>query len=125
MKEFKIAVVGIGATGAVQAAALLKQNPEIVCIDPRPGLGEALKKKGITASGALDFQVQVRNFFARIQDLKDAPPDLIFIQDQDSLEFQVNQEGHHMSARCEGSRAAIFPGQVTCGQFNIKTFFCR
>jgi 2-dehydropantoate 2-reductase len=66
MKEFRIAIVGVGATGAVQAAALLKQDPEIICIDPRPGLGEALREGGITISGALHYHVPVSSFFARI-----------------------------------------------------------
>ena len=79
MNNLRIAVIGIGAAGAVQAAALLKQNPETICIDPRPGLGESLRKEGITISGALDFHVPVHNFFARINDLKDNPPNLIFI----------------------------------------------
>jgi 2-dehydropantoate 2-reductase len=79
MNNLKIAFLGIGATGAVQAAALLKQDPEVTCIDPRPGLGDALKKEGISISGALDFHVPVKNFFPRIQELKNTPPDIIFI----------------------------------------------
>ncbi len=79
MKDFKIAVMGIGATGAVQAAALLKQDQEVICIDPSPGLGETIIKGGITISGAIDYHVPVRNFFARIGDLKDLHPNLIFI----------------------------------------------
>lgn len=79
MKDFRIAVIGVGATGAVQAAALLKQDPEIICIDPRPGLGEALRKEGITISGAIDYHVPVRNFLARIRELKDLYLNLIFV----------------------------------------------
>ncbi len=79
MEDFRIAVMGVGATGAVQAAALLKQDPEIICIDPRPDLREAMRKEGITISGAIDFHVPVCNFSARIQDFRDLPPNLIFI----------------------------------------------
>ena len=79
MKELRIAVIGLGATGAVQAAALLKQDPELICIDPRPGLGEALREGGITISGALNYHVPVGSFFPRIGDLKDLHPNLIFL----------------------------------------------
>jgi len=63
----------------VQAAALLRNNPDVICIDPRPGLGYALKKDGLNISGVLDFHVPVRNFFSKIQDAKNLKPDLIFI----------------------------------------------
>jgi 2-dehydropantoate 2-reductase len=79
MKDFKIAVVGIGATGAVLAASLLSKNPEIALVDPRPGLGEELRKKGIKISGAISYQVGVENFYARIRDVKDISPNLIFL----------------------------------------------
>jgi 2-dehydropantoate 2-reductase len=79
MKDLKMAVVGIGATGAVLASALLKQDPETICVDPRPDLGKALEKEGIIVSGALDFHVPVQHYFTRITDLKDARPNLIFI----------------------------------------------
>jgi 2-dehydropantoate 2-reductase len=79
VKDFKIAVVGIGATGSVLAAALLKQNPEIICVDPRLDLEKVLKKDGIKISGVLDLHIPVQNYLTRIKDLKDFGPDLIFI----------------------------------------------
>jgi 2-dehydropantoate 2-reductase len=79
MKELKIAIVGIGATGGVLAAALLSKDPEIILVDPRPGLGEELRKNGIHISGAISYQVQVRNFYARIGDMKDISPNFIFL----------------------------------------------
>ena len=79
MKDFKIAVIGIGATGAVLSAALLKQDPEVICIDSRPDFEEAIKKEGIVISGPLEFHVPIRNFFTNIQDLKGLSPNLIFI----------------------------------------------
>ncbi|MBW1944668.1 MAG: hypothetical protein JRJ51_17795 [Deltaproteobacteria bacterium] len=57
MEKQRIAVVGIGATGAVLAAALLSRNPDTILVDPRPGLGDSLREKGITISGAISFQV--------------------------------------------------------------------
>ena len=79
MKDLKIAIVGIGATGAVLAAALLGKDPEIVLVDPRPGLGEELRKNGINISGAISYQVPVKNFCARIGDVKDISPNFIFL----------------------------------------------
>ena len=47
MKKRKIAVIGIGATGSVLSAALLKNDPEIILIDPAPGLGDKIRENGI------------------------------------------------------------------------------
>ena len=79
MKDLKIAVVGTGATGAVLAAALLSKDPEVVLVDPKPGLGETLGKNGIKISGALSLQVPVRHFFASSGDIKGLHPNLIFL----------------------------------------------
>lgn len=79
MKDLKIAIVGIGATGAVLAAVLLSKDPEIILVDPRPGLGEELRKNGINISGAISYQVPVKNFCARIGDVKDISPNFIFL----------------------------------------------
>ena len=66
MDDLRIAVVGVGATGAVLAAALLNQDPETILVDPRPGLGEAIKQNGIKISGEVNYHVPVRHFFDRI-----------------------------------------------------------
>ena len=79
MQPFRTAVVGIGATGAVLAAALLKQDPEIMLVDLRPGLGEEIKTNGIRISGELDYQVPVHHFFEKIEALKERRPNLIFV----------------------------------------------
>lgn len=79
MNNFRIAVIGIGATGAVLAAALLKQDPEIMLVDPRPGLGEKIRENGIRISGELDYHVPVKHFFKRIEDTQELRPNLIFI----------------------------------------------
>jgi len=79
MKDLKIAIVGIGATGAVLAAALLSKDPEIILVDPRPGLREELLKNGINISGAISYHVRVKNFYARIGDVKDISPNFIFL----------------------------------------------
>jgi 2-dehydropantoate 2-reductase len=79
MKDLKIAVVGVGATGSVLAAALISKNPEIILVDPRPGLGEALRKNGINISGAISYHIPVRHFFPRSGDIKNLNPNLIFL----------------------------------------------
>jgi 2-dehydropantoate 2-reductase len=79
MKDLKMAIVGIGATGSVLAAALLSKYPETLLIGRRPELGDELREKGISVSGAIDYQVPVNNFCSRVGDLKDFNPDLIFL----------------------------------------------
>lgn len=79
MDDLRIAVIGVGATGAVLSAALLDRHPETMLVHPRPGVIEQVMKKGIRISGEVTYQVPVRNFFHRIGMLKDRSPDLIFI----------------------------------------------
>jgi 2-dehydropantoate 2-reductase len=79
MDDLRMAVVGIGATGAVLAAALLSRNPEVMLVDPRPGLGESLRKDGIRISGQLNFKVPARHFFERIGGMKAMNPNVIFL----------------------------------------------
>jgi 2-dehydropantoate 2-reductase len=79
MSHLKTAVVGIGATGAVLAAALLNYDPETLLVDPYPGLGEILKEKGLTISGALSLQAPVLHFLDRIDRLKPFHPDVVFV----------------------------------------------
>ena len=79
MDDLRIAVVGIGATGAVLAAALLKQNPETILVDPRPGLAGEVRKNGLKISGELAYHVPVRHFFERIEEMKNRRPNLIFV----------------------------------------------
>lgn len=79
MEDQRMAVVGIGATGAVLAAALLRRNPDTILVDPRPGLGHALLKKGIAISGAISLEAPVKTFHKDIVALKHAPPDIIFL----------------------------------------------
>jgi 2-dehydropantoate 2-reductase len=79
MDDLRIAVVGVGATGAVLAAALLNHHPETTLVDPRPGLREAIAKNGVRISGEVTYQVPVRNFADRIGAMKDFSPNLIFL----------------------------------------------
>jgi 2-dehydropantoate 2-reductase len=79
MIDDHIAVVGIGATGSVLAAALLGRFPETFLVGRRPEPGGDLRKKGISISGAIDCRVPVKNYSHRIGDLKAFDPALIFL----------------------------------------------
>ena len=79
MDDLRIAVVGIGATGTVLAAALLSQDQDTMLVSPRPGLGEEIRKNGIRVSGAVNCRVPVRYFFDSIEKCKDRDPNLIFV----------------------------------------------
>ena len=79
MTNSKIAVIGIGAIGTVLSAALLKNNPDTVCIGTRNKVGESLISEGLRVAGALDYKVPVRHFLTRIEDLNEFKPNLIFI----------------------------------------------
>lgn len=79
MKDHKVAVVGIGATGAVLAAALLVKYPDSVLVDPKPGWAEALTKKGISVSGEINYEVPVKHFVSSIDEIKPLSRNLIFV----------------------------------------------
>ena len=79
MRDSPVAVIGIGATGAVLAAALLRAHPETVLVDPRPGLKEALRGNGIRISGEIETRVPVQHIEERVEELGDYHPDVIFV----------------------------------------------
>ena len=51
MEQPKIAVIGVGATGTVLAAALLSKFPETILVGRNPAAGQTLLSKGIDVSG--------------------------------------------------------------------------
>ena len=79
MEQHKIAVVGVGATGTVLAAALLGRYPETVLVGRNTEAGAILLGKGIQVSGAVNYQSPVKNYISRIRELKNFDPDLIFL----------------------------------------------
>jgi len=79
MEDLRFAVVGIGATGTVLAAALLTGYPETILVDSRPVPGKTLTEEGIHVAGAMSYDVPVRHYFSRIADLKDHLPQVILI----------------------------------------------
>jgi 2-dehydropantoate 2-reductase len=79
MDHLRIGVVGVGATGAVLAAALLSRYPETVLVVRRPAVAEAMKNQGITVTGEVSYQVPVRHVYDRISMMKAHEPDVVFI----------------------------------------------
>ncbi len=79
MEDLRLAVVGVGATGAVLAAALTSEQPDTLLVDPSPGLQAALTAGGMRISGALSFQVAVKRLLPRIADLAAERPDVLFL----------------------------------------------
>jgi len=79
MKRYNIAIVGLGATGSVLAAALLGSFPDTICVGRQPEAGDKLMAQGIRVSGAIRHQAQVKTYLSKIRDLKNYQPDLVFL----------------------------------------------
>jgi 2-dehydropantoate 2-reductase len=79
MAERRLAVVGIGAIGAVLAAALLQQDQDTVLVAPSPAKRQALAEGGIQVTGALEFRARPRHLLASARELAAFAPDVIFI----------------------------------------------
>jgi 2-dehydropantoate 2-reductase len=79
MITYRIAIVGLGATGTVLAAALLRKDSKIILVGRSNALGKTLERKGISVSGALSYFAVVENYCSSIRDLGKYNPDLIFI----------------------------------------------
>ncbi len=79
MEKHRMSVIGIGATGAVLAAALLSKYPETFLIGHKPETGNKLREKGISISGVITYQTAVKNYSCKIEELKEFDPTLIFI----------------------------------------------
>ena len=92
MDDLRIAVIGVGATGAVLAAALLDQDPDTMLVDPKPGVGDKMLRDGIKISGEVTYHVPVRHFFDRIGMLKGRDPNLIFVSTKTFHLSQVLEE---------------------------------
>ena len=79
MGEHRFAIVGVGATGTVLAAAILSKYPETVLVSRNPDAGDTLLSKGLRVSGAINYQSPVKNFVSHIKALKHSNPNLIFL----------------------------------------------
>lgn len=79
MKQHNIALVGVGATGTVLAAALLGKYPETVLVGRNPSADATLLAQGIRVSGVINYQSQVRKYISQVRDLNNFNLDLIFL----------------------------------------------
>lgn len=79
MGQHRFAVIGVGATGTVLAAALLQKYPETLLVGRSSAAGEKLLSNGITVSGAISYQSPVRNFALQIEEFKKFKPNIVFI----------------------------------------------
>ncbi|MEJ2728653.1 MAG: 2-dehydropantoate 2-reductase [Deltaproteobacteria bacterium] len=75
----RMAVVGIGATGAVLAAALLNKHPDTFLIGRSADTGKTLEQNGIRVSGEISTKAAVKNYSCKIGDLGDFKPSVIFL----------------------------------------------
>jgi len=74
-----MAVVGIGATGAVLAAALIKQRPDTVLVASSEAKAQTLKENGLSVSGALSFNTPVEHAVGGVSALAEAPPEVVIL----------------------------------------------
>ena len=84
MEKFRIAIVGLGATGTVLAAAILSRDPETILVGRSSKIGKTILKDGIKVSGEISYSVPVKNYCTSIQDLERYNPNLIFISTKTS-----------------------------------------
>ena len=87
MEPLRFAIIGVGATGAVLAAALISRDHEVALVDLKPKLERELKKNGLVVSGEISYQVPLGHFFSNIEDLKRFEPNVVFIS---SKTFHLN-----------------------------------
>ena len=79
MSGDRVAVIGIGATGSVLAAALLSKYPETFLVGRQPDWGIRSSEVGLNISGAITYRVAVKNYSANLSALKDFSPSIIFL----------------------------------------------
>ena len=92
MEEFRIAIIGVGATGTVLASALLNRYSETVLIGRKPDWAKKLGARGIKITGAIANQAPVRYYFDDIKALKSFSPNLIFLATKTFHLAQVLEE---------------------------------
>ncbi len=79
MEPLKIAVIGMGATGTILAAALLSQYPKTVLVCRHQPSADLLLKKGLNVTGAVKYKTTVKHIVSKIGSLNIYDPDIIFI----------------------------------------------
>ena len=75
----KFAVIGAGPVGCIVAAFLSRGGYEVTLCDVQSDLLEAAMDPGILLSGTDNFQARVAKTTTRIDELADAPPDVVIV----------------------------------------------
>jgi 2-dehydropantoate 2-reductase len=75
----RFAVVGAGPVGCIVAAFLARGGCEVTLCDVQAGLLEPALTRGITLSGAEDFQFRVAHTRTRVDELAADPPDVVIV----------------------------------------------
>ncbi|GAB4265265.1 ketopantoate reductase family protein [Deferrisoma sp.] len=79
MRIERPAVVGVGATGTVLAAALLETCPETILVVSRPEAAEALRARGLRVTGAVEKAVRVGEVVVGPEGLAGRGADAVFL----------------------------------------------
>ncbi len=79
MVQPSMAVLGIGATGTVLAAALLAENKDVVLVGRNSEAGERILRDGISVTGAFSGSAKVTSFYTSLLDVPEPLPEVIFI----------------------------------------------
>jgi 2-dehydropantoate 2-reductase len=79
MGQYNIAVLGVGATGTVLAAAMLAKYPETVLVGRNQGAVSTYLSNGLRVTGVVGYQSAVKNAVVNVRQLKAFDPDLIFL----------------------------------------------
>ncbi|MBW2472547.1 MAG: 2-dehydropantoate 2-reductase [Deltaproteobacteria bacterium] len=88
----RTAIIGVGATGSVLAAALLTKHPETFMVGRNPARTDEMGARGLKISGAINYSAPVKNYTSQIGALRDARPDLIFIASKTFHLSEILQE---------------------------------
>ena len=79
MQNPKIAVIGLGATGTVVAAALLSRYPDTTLVIRNPDSAESLNQSGLRVSGVMEYKCAADNCVVGIDALSGVRPDVVFL----------------------------------------------
>ncbi len=126
MGQHNIAVVGVGATGTVLAAALLGKYPETVLVGRNPAAGATFLSKGIRVSGVISYQSPVKNFISQIKELKNFNPNLIFLATKTfHLEriLKELEDVYHPGIKIISSQNGLGTEDLIASKFGKETVF--
>ena len=112
MAGHRVAVIGIGATGSVLAAALLSKYPETFLVGRNPDLASCFREAGLNINGVINYRVPVKNYSANFSALKDFNPSIIFLA----------TKTFHLAEILEDLQAVFKPGmQIVSTQNGLGT----